>query len=186
MPFLHATAMTPIRQNGRTNQNITASMPTIRQNGRTYAILARGHHATHTPNWASNQNITSSMPPIHQNGCTCNILAQDRHATHTSKWADLSEHYYCHPHTPKYGLIPFLHSITTPPICKIDESRPPYLHATHTLKCMTTSCSRSPCHTYAKMCGPIRPSLPPCHQYGKMDGRVVFLPATAMSPIRQN
>jgi hypothetical protein len=30
IPFLNATAMPPIRQNGRTNQNIATSMPLLR------------------------------------------------------------------------------------------------------------------------------------------------------------
>jgi hypothetical protein len=53
-----------IRQNGRTDQNITTSMSPIRQNGWTYAILARDRHAT--PYAKMDGAIRSSLPPCHQ------------------------------------------------------------------------------------------------------------------------
>jgi hypothetical protein len=89
IPFLHDSKTPPIRQNGRTNQNITTSMPPILQNGWAYVILVRDDNATHTPKWTDQLEHhclhatayakmdglipffhASIMPPIRQNART--------------------------------------------------------------------------------------------------------------------
>jgi hypothetical protein len=106
-------------------------------------------------NGRPNQTITTSMPPICLNGWTYNIIARYRHATHALKW---------------------------PTDKSITASMPP-----HTPKWMNLyhSCTRRPCHPYAKINEAIRTSLPPCHPYIKMDLLISFLYSTAMPPIRE-
>jgi hypothetical protein len=103
IPFWHATAMPPIRQNWLPNQNIATSIQSIRQNGWPYAILARDHRET--PYAKINGPIITSVPPSHpyaKNGWAYDSLARDHHATHTSKWTDQPYHHYLHTtHTPK-------------------------------------------------------------------------------------
>jgi hypothetical protein len=67
IPFLYATAMPPIRENGRTNLNITISV--------------HAYHEMEGP-------IRTLLPPCHsytKNGWTYTILERDNHATNTLK-----------------------------------------------------------------------------------------------------
>jgi hypothetical protein len=136
---------------------IRTSLPpchTYAKRGCTSTVIARDHHATHTPK-SPEQHEHHFMPPIHQTtnqsenhylhappirhtGWTYTILSSDRYATHTSKWTDQSEHRYLHgtPYAKMEGPIrtslPACHSIRqngwTYTILARDR------HATHTTK----------------------------------------------------
>jgi hypothetical protein len=131
------TSVPPIRQSGRIVQNITTSiplhtpkgtaytilartaMPPIRQNAWPYTILARGHHATHTPKWTdqSEHHYLHATPKAKMDGLI--PLFRDSHATHTPKWPDESQPRYLHaPHTPKWMAFTILalnrHATHTP------------------------------------------------------------------------
>jgi hypothetical protein len=135
--FLHATAMAPILQNGRTNQNITTSMPHMPKWMDVY------HSCTRTP-WHPFVQIggfvSTSLAPCHpyakmdrpfgksqpqlhsirQNGWTYNILGRDHHATHTPKWTAKSEHHYLHatPYAKIDRIISFLYNFCTWQPCR--------------------------------------------------------------------
>jgi hypothetical protein len=99
--FLHANTMPQIRQNGRTDQNMTTSMPPIRQNGWTNNILACDHYATHTSKW-TDQSEHHYL-----------------HATRTPKRMELTDSCMrppCHPYEKINGLIPLLYATAMPPI----------------------------------------------------------------------
>jgi hypothetical protein len=185
MPFLHATAMSSIRQNGRTNKSMTTSMPP-----HTLKWMALCHSCTRPPYhpYAKLYGLipflhATAMPPIRQNGRTEH---RSPRATQSPKWKDLYHsctrppcHVYAeldepirtslppwHPYVKMDGIT-LLHANAMPPIRQsgqrnqyITTSMPP-----HTPKWMDihNSCTRTLCHPYAKMDGPFRTSLPPCH-----------------------
>jgi hypothetical protein len=89
IPFLHATTKFSILQNGRTNQNITNSIPPHTPKWMDlYHSCTRSHCRTYAK--LDGPIITSLPPyrPIRINGWTYVILARGRITKHTPKLTD--------------------------------------------------------------------------------------------------
>jgi hypothetical protein len=174
--FLDASAMLPIRQNGWR-----------------YTVLAREHHANHTPKWTdqSEHHYLHVTPCALMNGLLTFLHATAMPPIRENGWPNQKMTTSMPPYAKMYGPMPFFHATTMPPIRQnvrtnqkvttfmpsIPQNGCTYTilardrHATHTPKCTGQSDDHSlhASHTLKYIDLYHSCTRPSCHQYAQLD-----------------